>query len=93
MQQYQYEPLNANLDEIRLVELMPGSYGDDVHLRIYNTPLVAPIIKRPDERIPLQELQETLPDDWVVRETLDDRYMFCPGKYTSLTCRLLLLLS
>lgn len=91
MQQYQYESLNADLDEIRLVELMPGSFGDDVRLRIYNTLLVAPIVKRPDERIPLQELQETLPDDWIVRKTLDDRYMFCPGKYLSLSCRLLLL--
>jgi hypothetical protein len=79
MQQYQYEPLNTDLDEIRLIELMPGSFGDKICLRIYNAPLVPPIIKRRDERIPIQELQETLPDDWIVRETLDDRYMFCPG--------------
>jgi hypothetical protein len=79
MQQYQYEPLNTDLDEIRLIELMPGGFGDDIRLRIYNAPLVPPIIKRQDGRIPLQELQETLPDDWIVRETLDGRYMFCPG--------------
>lgn len=81
MQKYQYQPLNVDLEEIRLVELMPGGFADDLCLRIYNVPLLPPVIKRPDGRLQLQELQSTLPDDWIVRITLDGRYMFCPGMY------------
>lgn len=90
MQQYQYESLNTDLDEIRLVELLPGSFEDDLRLRIYSVPLVLPVIKRPGVRMLLHELQETLPDDWIARETLDGRYMFCPGTSLCLACCLLL---
>lgn len=89
MQEYQYQPLNADLEEIRLIELMPGSFEQDICFRIYNAPLLPPVVKRPDSRIALEELQRALPDDWIVRKTLDDRYMFCPGTCVTASCVLL----
>jgi hypothetical protein len=63
MQRYQYQPLNADLEEIRLIELMPGSFEEDLRLRIHNVSLLPPVVKRQDGRVQLQELQRTLPDD------------------------------
>lgn len=87
MERCQYLPLNTDLDEIRLIELMPWSFQEDLRMRICNVPLLPPLVERSDNRIQLQHLQQTLPDDWIVRTTLDDRYMFCPGTYYAVFLR------
>jgi hypothetical protein len=46
MQAYQYQPLDADLEEIRLIELMPGSFEENLRVRIYNVQLLPPVIKR-----------------------------------------------
>lgn len=63
--------------DIRLFDLLPGSFDDDLRINIYHTHLTKPTegldrLNRPS----LDELAATLPTDWEVHETLEGRYIF-----------------
>lgn len=72
---YVYSPLvNPQLD-IRLVELLPGAFGETIRARIRHVPLVEPNIKE-DPRISIAKLAETCPAPWSVCRNLEGRALF-----------------
>ncbi|KAH8660426.1 heterokaryon incompatibility protein-domain-containing protein [Xylariales sp. PMI_506] len=82
MEQYRYTELNHAVREIRLVTLQPG-YGDEqIRLSIRHhsfhpqeTPSASPVVSS-------REIQATLPDGWLVDQTLDGRYIFRQKRQT-----------
>jgi len=76
MAPYSYQVLNAESEEIRLVRLQPGKGGDQICLDIFHVSLKQPTLQPKQARDTLAELQKTLPQDHVVKETLDGRYIF-----------------
>ena len=77
---YQYKPLTDTSVDIRLITLLPGLIGDEIYLQISHERLIRPCGAL-QQRLDLDELRETLPDDWDAVETLDGRYLF--GHYGS----------
>ncbi len=75
LEEYSHFVLPDPTNRIRLVELLPGDFGDDVRVRIYHSVLVPPD-SEDDGRLSLSELQKTTPDDWQVYQTLDGRFLF-----------------
>lgn len=63
--------------DIRLFDLLPGNFDDDIRISLYHTHLIKPT-EGSDQlrRLSLKELSETLPTDWEVHETLEGRYLF-----------------
>ncbi|OCK72931.1 HET-domain-containing protein [Lepidopterella palustris CBS 459.81] len=76
MTRYSYQALNTESEEIRLVRLQPGKGDDQIYLNIFHVSLKQPTWQPGLVRDTLAELQETLPQDRVVKETLDGRYIF-----------------
>ncbi|RWA10895.1 hypothetical protein EKO27_g4210 [Xylaria grammica] len=76
MASYSYQALNAESEEIRLVRLHPGKADDWICLDIFHVSLKQPTWQPEQARDTLVKLQETLPQDRVVKETLDGRYIF-----------------
>ncbi|KAI0192103.1 heterokaryon incompatibility protein-domain-containing protein [Xylaria flabelliformis] len=75
---YKYTSLDVTKEEIRLVKLLPGDFNDDIRIQILHqslNELEAPPGDLP-KRLSLGELQETLPDDWTVKETIEGQYLF-----------------
>jgi hypothetical protein len=72
-----YKELDTALEEIRLIQLKPGFWDDDISLTILHAPLNPPTPKPKSNRLSLRELQEGLPDGLLVKETLSGRYIFC----------------
>ncbi|RMJ11523.1 hypothetical protein CDV36_008807 [Fusarium kuroshium] len=71
--------IHANLKDpqkdIRLFELLPGSFQDDVKLRIFHATLPEP--KREARRLLMfDELQNTLPRNWRMFQTLTGRRIY-----------------
>ncbi|KAM0441256.1 hypothetical protein ACHAPT_000563 [Fusarium lateritium] len=61
--------------DIRLFELLPGSFKDDIKLRIFHTTLPKP--KRETKRpMMYDELRNTLPLGWNVYQTRTGRYIY-----------------
>ncbi|CAO2653288.1 Nn.00g026990.m01.CDS01 [Neocucurbitaria sp. VM-36] len=78
MAPYQYNPLNTDVGDIRLLTLLPGKPDEPICITIDHTSLRIPDPKaRPVGRMTLAELQETLPPNWAVFSTLEGRYIFC----------------
>jgi len=75
MAAYSYKALNTESKEIRLVRLHPGKGNDQICLDIFHRSLKQPT-RRVKTRDTLTKLQKTLPQDRVVKETLDGRYIF-----------------
>jgi len=77
MWRFEYTPLSPDRD-IRLVTLLAGNSADDICIKISHAPFLEPGVvgKEPSPRITLKGLQETLPDGWMVRETIGGRYLF-----------------
>ncbi|KAI0545983.1 HET-domain-containing protein [Xylaria curta] len=75
MASYTYTHLDRGKGEIRLVRLMPGSGDDDIFFSIFHAPLKIPRAVL-DTRLPLDQLNKTLPEGWVADKTHDDRYIF-----------------
>lgn len=78
MTTYKYEPLDANNKEIRILHLQPGAFEDPIHLSIEHIhfdplPLDA---SQTTSREELQRIQKTLPGDWEVHRTLEDRLIY-----------------
>lgn len=80
MTSYTYTPLDTEKSEIRLIQLVPGKAEDPIAFSITHASLIRPDEPPKDSRLPLEELQKTLPDGWFAKETLDGRYFFmCIG--------------
>ncbi|KAF4459783.1 ankyrin repeat and SAM domain containing 6 [Fusarium albosuccineum] len=75
MAPYSYKTLRTE-SEIRLVRLHPGKGDDQIFLDIFHVSLQQPTYQPKHARDSLAELQKTLPQDRVVKETLDGRYIF-----------------
>ncbi|KAI1741583.1 heterokaryon incompatibility protein-domain-containing protein [Xylaria scruposa] len=75
---YKYTSLDVTKEEIRLVKLLPGDFNDDIHIQIFHQSLKE--LESPpgdlSKRLSIAELQETLPNDWTVKETIEGQYLF-----------------
>ncbi|KAK1967601.1 HET-domain-containing protein, partial [Colletotrichum sublineola] len=73
---YQYRGLDRNSKEIRVVELLPGTFDETIRIKFHHIAL-APrrqsAVRLPPTR---DEIQRTLPPDWIVRVCLDGRFIF-----------------
>ena len=79
LRDYVYRKLDLEKKEIRLMDLQPGRSDDPIAFMIYHVPLVPPSpSSEPSSstRLPLVELQKTLPWDWDMNETVGGRYLF-----------------
>ncbi|KAJ3541888.1 hypothetical protein NM208_g4387 [Fusarium decemcellulare] len=76
MKPYTYSALENPREDIRLFELLPGSFDDDIKLRIFHSVLDPSLEKPHRPRIALQDLQRTLPPKWEVWETNEGRYIY-----------------
>jgi hypothetical protein len=72
---YQYQPLADPLRDIRLIELLPGEFGDEIRIKIFHAPMTE-AVNPEDNRLPLAQLRELLPEPWLVHETVEGRYIF-----------------
>jgi hypothetical protein len=75
MAPYKYSNLNTETNEIRLLMLLPGAFGDPLQAQITHAALSVPA-ERKSKRISIEELQKFLPPSWVARETVEGRYLF-----------------
>ncbi|KAK3990449.1 heterokaryon incompatibility protein-domain-containing protein, partial [Cladorrhinum sp. PSN332] len=74
---YTYAPLEGD-DSIRLVTILPGNFEDEIRVKIWHASLslVGTFLPKEGTRLPIDELQETLPPDWKVNYTYNRRYLF-----------------
>lgn len=72
---YVYSSLADPHLDIRLVELLPGAFGEIIRVKIHHVPLVEPELKE-DPRIPVTKLAETCPKPWSVCRNLEGRALF-----------------
>ncbi|KAI0121663.1 heterokaryon incompatibility protein-domain-containing protein [Xylariales sp. AK1849] len=83
---FQYSKLDASTQEIRLVTILPGVFREPIRVEISHAPLVPPEPKVKSQRWTLEELRKTVPEDWRVVETIEDRIIFITivdGKFTT----------
>ncbi|KAJ9629311.1 hypothetical protein H2203_001684 [Taxawa tesnikishii (nom. ined.)] len=76
MTAYKYCPLDVELQEIRLLKLLPGTFDDDIRCEMFHAPLREPANSEQLPKVTVQELQKTLPRGWEVYETIDGRFAF-----------------
>jgi hypothetical protein len=76
---FKYKRLASPGSEIRLIELLPGNFNDDIHARIFTAQL-SEAGKSVDSRLCLKDLEKTLPNGWEVDETIDGRFIFYDGR-------------
>ncbi|KAI9780886.1 MAG: hypothetical protein M1839_006513 [Geoglossum umbratile] len=70
-----YAELDADLQQIRLLDLHPGNEQDEIRFTLKHVPLVAPSrVER--KRLTTSDLQNTLPPGWVTEETSQYHYRF-----------------
>lgn len=75
MAHFQYDPLNFDTQEIRLIKLLPGRFEDSIRIGIAHVPL--PVYdSSPPSPDALNTLQHTLPSEWRVVETVEGRVIF-----------------
>ncbi|KAJ4291859.1 hypothetical protein N0V90_009755 [Kalmusia sp. IMI 367209] len=74
LKDYDYQPLNEEAQEIRLVRLLPGVHKE-LEIEIFHVPLIQPEPAQ-DNRLSIDEVQATLPQSWGVYETLEGRYLY-----------------
>ncbi|KAF2442642.1 hypothetical protein P171DRAFT_522385 [Karstenula rhodostoma CBS 690.94] len=75
LQEYEYRPLDADAQEIRLIRLLPGTFDDELVVEIFHTPFVEPEPAK-DIRLDLREIRKTLRTPWEVHETHERRYLY-----------------
>ena len=73
--EYQYSPLADPLRDIRLIELLPGEFEEEICIKIFHVPMCE-AAKLADNRLALAQLREVLPEPWLVRATVEGRYIF-----------------
>ncbi|KAH4013036.1 hypothetical protein HBI73_211990 [Parastagonospora nodorum] len=78
MNTYQYEPLDANNKEIRVLHLQPGAFEDPIHVSIEHIHFDPPTRNDSwgvgDEE--LQTVRGTLPSNWKAHRTLEGRLIY-----------------
>lgn len=68
---YVYSPLNDPKRDVRIVELLPGKFHDNVKVRIHHvTPRAPPGPKPGDWREELEEIRKNLPEGWEAFKTV-----------------------
>lgn len=72
---YQYQPLDADAHEIRLIRLLPGKFDDQIVIEILHTPLTEPEPVE-DTRPSIDHIDDTLPQSWSVSRTIYGRYIY-----------------
>lgn len=72
---YLYTPLSLERQEIRLINLHPGSPDDGIRFEIFHVPLQIPE-ELPPNRMTVEQLTRTLPPGWNVHETIEGEYIF-----------------
>lgn len=74
---YKYSPLDEEANDIRIVELLPGCFEDEIHLKIHHAPMSKGEPKNEHAAATtLAEVETTLPAGWGVAETLEGRFLF-----------------
>jgi hypothetical protein len=78
MTKYQYQPLNANKKEIRILHLHPGGRDDPIHISIQHIPFNPSKDHEPFRvsKKRLREIGQALPDSWSVNSTIEGRLIF-----------------
>jgi len=71
---YYWRPVDRG--EIRLITLMPGLPQSPIRISIHHVRPEQPTAHVPEQRLSLDKLQETLPDDWIVAKTHQYQYRF-----------------
>lgn len=84
MASYVYTELQTTVGDLRLVFLQPGSYHAPLCCNILHYPLLEAKTPFKDERLPVSELQKTLPDGWTVEQTRDGRYLFMNPRHSGI---------
>jgi hypothetical protein len=75
MAPYEYSKLDVQNDEIRILKLLPSEFDDPLQGLIQHVSLRIPE-EKVDARIPMEELEKTMPDEWGVMQTIEGRYIF-----------------
>lgn len=76
MGSYTYRKLEVDDEEIRLVNLLPCKAEDEITFNIIHASLTLTQTSITSYRPSLEEIQQTLPSGWNVRETIGGRYIF-----------------
>lgn len=72
MEPYSYQPLRPELQEIRLVHLLPGASNDPIRIRLLHSPFPVPSTTPPEEQeAQLDSLRDLVSWPWQVEETED----------------------
>ena len=71
---YKHKPLSG--DDIRIITLFAGEFGEDICLSLTHEALVPAEPNPQPKRLSKGDLQKTLPDDWKVFESPEGRYLF-----------------
>ncbi|KAF2826971.1 HET-domain-containing protein [Ophiobolus disseminans] len=82
MPPYQYKPLNLDTGEIRLVELLPGAFDDEIRISIVTRPFT-PLPARPPFDDRLEKVRKTLPQGWGAYKTREGRIIYDDGPTTT----------
>jgi hypothetical protein len=67
--EYEYVPFKDPKGDIRLVELLPGKFEDDIRVRIHYASLSPPPVGV-RRRLRIGEIKKTIPKDWKIYQTL-----------------------
>jgi hypothetical protein len=73
MAKFSYSPLS--LEEIRVLDVHPGSFGDPIYVSLSHFALVLPP-QQHSARLSLVELRKTLPPGWTAWENVEGRIYF-----------------
>ncbi|KAI1387626.1 heterokaryon incompatibility protein-domain-containing protein [Hypoxylon trugodes] len=74
---YTYLPLRNSTQQIRLVELLPAAENDSIRVMIHHTDL--PLLTAPQNPLPrasFEQVEETLPPRWSLRQNPLGQYIF-----------------
>lgn len=72
--QYKYSKLGDVSTAIRLVEVLPGGFTDQIRLRIFEASLAE--YGESETLLSLRGIQKTLPKGWRVKESINGDYLF-----------------
>jgi len=69
---YKWQPIQEG--NTRLVTLLPARHDDPIKIKIESVRLEPPVTPEPSRRLPLSELEQTLPEGWIAAETHQYQY-------------------
>ena len=58
--------------------MLPGKIGDEFCIKIFHVPFLEPDIvgTKPSPRLSFRGIEQTVPDGWMIRETIEGRHLF-----------------